>query len=122
MRGLFRNVSRDVDQWYRFTLDAKQIDAYEVARLRLVFGALYTQAFMPAQMRLWLQAREDGSADLYMSPSAQPHTADIREKYTARPCPEPDVSDCFLVAGDESQMSLFPRSTQCLNTRPAGIG
>lgn len=95
--------------WYRIGLQASQIAAHEHERLRLLFGALFMTARMPAGMTLWIRPRDDGGADLYLPPRSMLYAKDLLRYYTGHPCDPPGPNTVQPFAGDgDRQQPLNP--------------
>jgi hypothetical protein len=94
--------------WYRLTLSRAQVAGGEMRHRREAFSAAFAMARGPRSMALFLQVRQDGGLDLFLTPGCGEHAAQLLEAWRCFSCDRPSMIGLQLLAGHQEMTCYIP--------------
>ncbi|HBG06779.1 MAG: hypothetical protein A2075_23100 [Geobacteraceae bacterium GWC2_58_44] len=84
--------------WYHLTVDGDQA-AGKVQQYKEAFEKAFAAARGPRTMALFQRERDGGGVDLYFTPEAGRHAAQLLEEWGCTPCESPSLMGLQLLVG-----------------------
>jgi hypothetical protein len=85
--------------WFRLTLSGEQVAAGKVQEYQEEFEKAFTAARGPRIMALFRKDNDQGGVDLYFTPEAGKHAAELLAGWGCVPCSAPALLGLHLLVG-----------------------
>lgn len=97
-----------VNMWYVLQLTADGIAAGDASRVREEFNSAFVAARGPRTMALFQREREEGGAELFLTPVCAVEAGELIERWRFSPCDRPSLIGLQLLVGHSEITYYMP--------------